>query len=124
MDYQSMAIDVIELYAKSDTKKWNIFLTNCLMQNDLKKLINTRIGIQVGMSNAVKEKLTTDKINETYCRWIGSIDRTARSIIKKLNPMPGDNAYICAEEFETEYWINAKKKRDNDFEKFLIRSSY
>lgn len=100
--------------------KWNNWLTECLNKKDLDELMKVRYGLQVGMDSLVKKKLNTNLVNETFLRWISSIDKTARQIIKLKNPMPHD---IAGAEKNLKA-LEAKRSRDLEFEKFLMRSSF
>ena len=110
----SEEIDILKLYSGllkgfEDNKAWNIWLTKCLNTDNLNELIAARRGIQIGMTSAQKKRLTNDSINVTFCRWISSIDRTVRKIVKKR---------IGPQEHKD------KKIMDNDVELFLRKSSY
>ena len=113
----------MDLFVNGTTKKWNLFLSNCLERNNLDKLIATRIGLQMGMATVSNKNLNTDSMNNTFCRWIGSLDSTARKIIKIRNPMPTDNPFVD-KQYKTLDWIKAKKDRDAEFEKYLQRCTY
>lgn len=106
----------------SSHEKWNAWLTRCLKTNDLESLIKVRYGLMVGMDDLTKKGLTTQKIAELWCRWIGSIEKTARKVIKKKNPLPKIDKATDLDTFNRVH--EAKKRRDNEFEAFLRRSSF
>ncbi len=98
--------------------KWNRWLRRCLKYQDLDDLIKVRYGLQVGMANLVKAKLTTPAVCEMFVRWTSSIEKTARQIIKRKSNI----THAIAKDFMK---AHAEKKRiDNEFEKFLKDSSY
>jgi len=116
----NLEIDVLKLFAGQikgfeNSKKWNAWLTRCLNDQKMDELINVRKGIQIGMHTIQKKGLVTEQIAETYCRWIGSIDKTLRRILKARNPMLNDrvNALGTADSLE------AKRQRDAEFEAYL-----
>lgn len=102
--------------------KWNEWLTKCLKTKDLSDLIRVRYGIMVGMDDCAKAGLNTEVICEMYCRWMGSIDKTARKIIKKKIPIPRLNKEFDLDGFNRTHV--AKRNRDSEFELFLKRSSF
>lgn len=102
--------------------KWNTWLDRCLANNDLSDLIRVRYGIQVGMDSAAKKKLNTDQINELFCRWIGSIDKTARKIIAKKNNLPKldrNSEPSLYKKVET-----IRKQIECEFEVFIRKASF
>ena len=107
-------IDLLQLLTKSGTEKWNFFLTRAQESNDIDGLMKTLYGIQVGMTRLAKLKKNTPEINAWYARLHRSIELTAKRIIKKLNPMPTD----------TKEHIAMKRKRDQEFARFLRGSSF
>lgn len=122
-DYSQLKIDILKLYTEGDTKKWNEFLQECFEKRQIDRLMDTRIGLQKGMDDLVKQKLNTDHISEMFIRWNRSIELTAKKIITVLNPLPGDNPKMH-KEFMTDEWLRIKRKRDHDFELFILKSSY
>lgn len=102
--------------------KWNMWLTRCLENNDLNELIKVRYGLQAGMDDLVKKKLSTPQVVEMFLRWISSIERTARQIIKKKNPLPNDSSLLKKD--MTSETLRIKRSRDLEFDKFLTKSAF
>lgn len=100
-------------------EKWNAWLTTCLETNNMNELIRTRYRLQIGMDDLVKKNLNTPEISQMFVRWVASIERTARQIIKRQNPKPKD---LDQKDFLR--WKQYKKSIDTEFEKFLRKSSY
>lgn len=96
-------------------QKWNAWLLRCYQQNNLQQLIDVRYRLQVGMDVLVKKRLNNQRIAEMYVRWVGSIDKTARRLIKKMYPIPKDGGPKALE---------AKRKRDQAFEEYLRKTSF
>lgn len=96
-------------------EKWNNWLTRCYETNNMQQLIDVRYRLQVGMDDLVKKKMSNQKIAEMYVRWIGSIDKTARRLIKKMHPIPKDGGPQA---------LAQKRKRDQEFENYLRKTSY
>ena len=103
---------------KSD-KKWMLWLAKCRKNHDLEDLIKVRYGLQVGMDDLVKKKLVTNAIVELFLRWQGSIERTARQIIKDKIHFRAKHDKDVANKA-----LMYKREMENDFERFLKRSSY
>lgn len=117
------SIDLMKLYSKGSTNGWNEFLSRCYDNSNINALAQVRRGIQMGMNDLVKKKLATDDINVWFCRLNKSIEITAKKIIKKRLPLPGDNPLI-ANQLEYVNQKIIKTKRDQELAKFLAISSY
>ena len=109
-------IDILKLYAKSNTEEWNRFLTWSLAKGDLSGLEKVLYGLQLGMLDLAKKKMNTDKITIFFLRLQRSLERTIRDVIRKRDPHPLDNP-MNKEKFG--HMIDSKKKRDMDIEKHL-----
>ena len=103
-------------------EKWNEWLTRCLDKNDLEQLIKVRYGLQVGIDDLNKKGLSSQTIVEIWCRWVGSIEKTARRIIKKRYPIPKIDAKMDPDTFAKTF--KAKKMLENEFEIFMRKSSF
>ncbi len=128
-DYQPTALeDGVQFIAKrskamlTSHDKWNMWLTECLNKNDLETLIKYRYGLQAGMADAVSAGLSSPMMAEMYTRWLGSIERTARKIVEKRNPLPKVDKNADLEMYRKVQ--AAKRQRRSDFERFLLRSSF
>lgn len=115
------AIDIVKLYAEGDYKLWNAFLTNCLKKQDLEKLATTRARLQRGMAIAAKQKLNTDGLSIFFIRLQRSIENTMRRIIREKYPNPCDNPLIAKDHLDQR---EAKRRRDEELERYLKRTSY
>lgn len=96
-------------------EKWNRWLKKCLAENNLNDLIKVRYGLQVGMDDLVKLKLNTPQVNEMFLRWMSSIERTARSVVRNRigYQKPTNNEMLLA-----------KRKLDLEFDEFLKKSAF
>lgn len=108
-------IDIMKLYSGQikgfeDHAAWNNWLSECLINNKINELVTVMNGLQRGMASAEKKKLTNESIINTYCRWIGSIDKTIRRIMKKNNSNFVDP--------------RTKFQANNDLEKYLKKQMY
>lgn len=98
--------------------KWNRWLKRCLRNEDLEELVKTRYGLQVGMDDIVKKGLATASIREMFIRWQGSIEKTARQIIKRRHKI---THAIATDYFKA---LEEKRRIDQEFERFLRKSSF
>lgn len=124
---KTLEIDVLKLYAGKiknfeDTKAWNRWLTKCLKNDNLDELMNVRKGLQMGMATVQRNGMVMQEVADTFCRWTGSIESTARKIIKKRHLMANDSTKN--KQFQTADSLVEKRQRDAEFEKFLRKSSY
>ena len=116
------AIDLLKLHEQSDHAKWNAFLNQCQKYDNVEALKKVLVGIQMGMDSLAKQKMNTPDLCTWYARLHRSLEVTAKKIFKKKYPMPGDNP--LDQQFKTQRWLEAKRKRDEDFRAFLRRESY
>lgn len=119
-------IDILKLYSGhypllKDTKAWNAWLTKCLNEDKLNELVRFRYGLQVGMAKLKKNNLDTEKIVETWCRWIGSIDKTIRRIVKRREMYANDQV---KKDHHSDKQLKSKRDRDSNLEKWLRKNSY
>lgn len=116
-------IDILKLYSTGSTEKWNTVLSACYDENNVEGLNRIRIGLQRGMDQLVKQKLNSEKICTMYLRWVHSLERTMKAIVKRTNPTQSDIIGISNND-RSATEVQRKRDRDNQLEKFLQRSSY
>jgi hypothetical protein len=125
---KSDGIDLMKLYSVGNDKAWNAMLTDCFNKYDINRLAKIKYQISVGMADLAKLKLNDDKMNEWFLRLMRSLEITAKRIIKKKHPMPGDNmSLIQSQEIDSivkKKMLVAKRKRDDELKKFLKDSSF
>ena len=109
-------IDVLKLYAKSDAKAWNAFLSKCLQTKDLHSLEKVLYGIQLGMNDLAKKKLNTEKINMFFIRIQKSLENTIRDVIRTRIPNALDDPLNVGKFGQMK---DSKQKRDQDIERHL-----
>lgn len=113
-------VDLHKLIATWTVKEWNGFLTKCLNNLDIEKLKATRYSLQAGMARASKLKMNDEKTCNVFIRMVRSIENTMRQILRIKHPLPQDNASGD----KIFIGIEAKRKRDLEFEQFLRDSSF
>ena len=109
-------IDVLALYAKSDTQEWNLFLAACVQKRDLRALENVLYGVQLGMKDLAAKKMNTEKMISFFMRLQRSIENTMKQIIKLKIPHPLDNPINGKTMAGT---IESKRTRDHAIERYL-----
>lgn len=120
---KEQAVDLMKLYSQGSTNGWNDFLNQCYVNENINRLAKMRYAIQAGMADLAKKKLNTDDMNAWFCRITKSIEKTAKQIIKKKYPLPGDNPLLAkSKEFVDAHAV--KKRRDKELADFMRASSY
>ena len=114
-------IDLMKLYSQGHFTKWNAFLKKCRESQDVEALKKTLYGIQVGMDDVVKKNLANESLVNFFLRLQRSIEKTAKEIFRAKYPNPCDHPKL-AKEYAS--FIEAKRKRDEEFEGFLRKSSF
>ncbi len=84
-------INLLKFYSTKSWVDWNKMLTDCYIKNDINKLVKIHYEISVGQTDLSKQKLSTDKMNETFTRMLISLEKTALKIAKKIDPNPLDS---------------------------------
>jgi hypothetical protein len=121
------SIDLMKLYSQGHFKTWNRMLATHLRNKDINGLSKVRYQIQGGMDDLAKKHLNTDEINVWYCRLIKSLEKTAKDILKMKYPLPGDNPLLSKRNQDTKEAAKElafKRKRDQEFMKFIRDGSY
>ena len=114
-------LDLLKLYTQWTAEDWNAFLTKCVDDLDVQKLVRFRYSLQAGMERLVKMKHNTEQIADLFIRWQRSIDNTLKTIwrIKHPNPLYNPkNAHLAPQ------FIDHKRQMDREFEEFLRRVRY
>jgi hypothetical protein len=114
-------IDIMTLYAKSDTKQWNAFLTECLKTQDITRLTTVRYRLQLGMNELFKKRLETEKISLFFIRLQRSIENTLKQIYRFKNPNP---LYNNKDKTQYKEFIDDKRQHNNEFERYLRRNNF
>jgi hypothetical protein len=121
-------IDIMKLYSQGNQTSWNKMLTRCFDNQDINTLAKIKYQLSVGMDDLAKLKLNSDDINVQFVRWVRSLEITAKRIIKKKHPMPGDNLSLSNLQNDDPSFklkaLTAKRKRDEELREFLRKSSY
>ena len=117
------AIDILAIYSKGDANGWNRFLHQAYMKRDVEGLKKTLYGVQAGMADLSAKKLSDEKIHNWFIRLQRSIENTAKDVFRAIYPHPLDQPLNGRNpEFLTS--IHVKRKRDQEFEKFLKESRF
>ena len=115
-------IDVLKLYSQLDAALWNEFLTRALQRRDVEGLKQALYGIQAGMAEVAAKNLNSEKVNLFFIRLQRSIEITAKKLFREKYPSPLDDSLLVHEYSATH--LDAKRKRDHAFEKFLREASF
>lgn len=115
------SIDLLKLQARGGAEGWNALLTRCLETSDVETVKKTLYGIQAGMADLEKARLADEKVRLLFIRWQKSLENTAKAIFRKKYPNPCDNP-LKAKDYL--YALEAKRVRDQAFEKFLREASF
>lgn len=109
----------MQLYTKGDYRVWNHILTKCLRKMDMDRLATLRYQLQAGMDDLAKKKLNTDEMCKWFIRLQNSVENTAKKILRKKYPNPCDNPLTI--DLAS---LDAKRKRDHEFELWLKKTGY
>jgi len=118
------AIDVVKLYSTLDRPKWESILRNAADKNSVNKLLAWRYGLQAGLADAnARGKITTQQIDVWVLCRIKEVEKTMKEIIKrKWKSIADKHLKADAENFMK--IREDKRKRDKEFETFLMKSNF
>ena len=122
------AIDIVKLFSTLTKVHWQTNLTEAYKKNNVEKLTKWRYGLQAGLADANSNGLGNEKLNMWVIKRIMNIEKCMRYILKKKYPMPGDVVLPKFNKGRRKDYVmdskQAKRARDNDFEKFLKESAF
>jgi hypothetical protein len=116
-------LDVIKMFSTLTIDHWRTCLQRAVQTNNIDKLVNWRYGMQVGLSDAVKKGVSTEKLEIWVMKRIRDLEKCARHIYKKRYPNPHDVVIRDKSKYVADA-LTAKKMRDKAFEQFLMRSNF
>lgn len=116
-------IDLINFIANNTYKDWNKYLAKCESDKNITSLVATYYGFQIGMQYAVKQKLNTPFVVNTFIRLQRSIEKTLKRIYKQTyNANYSGQDILTAKNVKDA--VQKKKVTDNEFEKWLKLQRY
>lgn len=121
------ALDIVNLMATLTMEKWRFFLERAAVTGSIEKLISYRYGLQAGMSDAVSKGLANEKMDLWVMKRIRDVEKCMKYIVKKKHPMPGDVVSKTHKGKRIDYVqeaLMAKRKRDQEFSNFLMKSAF
>ena len=121
------AIDVVKMFATLTEEHWRYCLETAISKGSIEKLMAWRYGMQAGCADAVNKGVLTDPLALWVMKRINNLERAARVILKRKHPSPLDAVSKTHKGRRIDYIAKAKlakKKRDREFEQFLMRSNY
>lgn len=119
------ALDVVKMYSTLTLEHWKSVLTRAVKTNNSEKLIAYRYGLQAGLADAVSKGLGNEKLDFWVIKRCRDVEKCMKYVLRKRHPNPFDNinpnkdriGYVAKA-------IEAKKKRDYEFEMFLKKSNF
>lgn len=101
--------------------RWNQWLTKCVNEDNHNELMKAYYSLQLGMDNAVKQKLNTEGLCALYTRLLRSIENELIKILRKRSPHVLDNP---VKKNNYSHLVQEKRDRDLDIHKFLRSNSF
>lgn len=123
------ALDVVNMAATLKPEDWKYFLKRASLAGNINKLMSYRYGLQAGLADAASKGVSTPEMDIWVMKLIRNIEQCAKWIFRNKHPMPGDKVVIpkYAKGRRIDYVqdvLEAKKKRDREFQDFLMRSNF
>lgn len=101
--------------------RWNDWLAECARGGNHSDLMQAYYSLQVGMDNAVKQKLNSEGLCVLYTRLLRSIENELVRILKKRDSHILDNPL---KNKEYGHLLQQKKNRDQEIQNFLKNNSF
>lgn len=122
------AIDLIRLTMSEGHVEWRTVLKKCERDSDLERLRALIYGLGAGMDLAVKNKLSSPKLEEIYAMLVRSVEVVAKRIFRKRFPMMADDPNflrnVDTSKYDPNKEIRMKRQRDAAFLKFLNEARF
>ncbi len=101
---------------------WRSCLQKAVKSNNIDKLVAWRYGLQAGLTDAASKGISSPQLDLWVIKRCRDLEKCAKFILKKqFNPMDDPKAdrigYVAKARA-------AKKRRDQEFERFLQKSSF
>ncbi len=118
------SIDPMKLAAKLKRKEWRAILERAMNKSSMNSLIKWRYGLQAGLADAnSRGKVTTEEIDVWVIARIKDIENAMKHILRERHPNPMDNP-LNTDLDTQDKCTEAKRKRDREFQSFLMRSNF
>ncbi len=120
------SLDVVKMYSTLTLEHWRDTLLKAMKSGSKEKLISWRYGLQAGLADAESHGMNSDQLSLWVIKRCRDVEKCMKFIIRKESPNPLDNpsgkivdrlGYVAKA-------VEAKKKRDREFETFLMKSNF
>jgi hypothetical protein len=111
------------MFATLTLEHWESVLRKAVKTNNLEKLIAWRYGLQAGLAEAVARGIKDDSLDLWVIKRCRDIEKCAKFLYRKrfkaplLDPAKEPAKYV-------QQARELKRKRDNEFEAFLMKSNF
>lgn len=116
-------LDIVSMYSTLTMDHWKSCLIRAMETGSMEKLISWRYGLQAGLADASKKGLTTEKMELWVYKRCKDIEKCARWILKRKHPINTAGDYKDKTKSAVKA-LEAKRRRDKEFEQFLLRSNF
>lgn len=125
MSYKASELDLMNLFARWNDKRWKAYLSKMVHKKDYKELIRTRFNMQMSMARLSEKMICHDYHVNKYLRWIRLIEVAIRMAYRRVYPNPLDdpknknNPHINYSKC-----LQAKRTRDQLLTEILHRNTF
>lgn len=116
-------LDVVAMYSTLTMEHWKSCLIGAMEKGSMAKLMEWRYGLQAGLADAAKKGMTNEKIDLWVMKRCKDLEKAARWILKKKHHIQTAGTYKDKTQAAVSA-LEAKRKRDREFEQFLARSNF
>ena len=117
------ALDVVKMYSTLTLEHWESCLRKAIKARNIDKLVAWRYGLQAGLADAAKKGISTPEMDIWVIKRCRDLEKCARFVLRKKHKNPMDDPKADRQGYVAKA-LEAKRKRDRDFERFLQLSSY
>jgi hypothetical protein len=117
------SLDVVKMYATLTLEHWEDVMRKAVKSGRIEKLMGWRYGLQSGLADAVAKGISDEKMELWVIQRLRDIEQCAKFLVRKRNPKPVLDPKNNPEK-HVQQALAAKRKRDREFEDFLMKSNF
>lgn len=117
------ALDVMKMFSTLTMEHWRATLEKGIKSGNVDKFIGWRYGLQAGLADLASKGLNTDQIDLWVFKRIKDVERCLRVLLKRKYKNPLDNPLHDRSAYVNKA-LEMKRKRDREYEAFLMKSNF
>lgn len=117
-------LNVAKMYATMKQEVWRGMLQNAIVKQNTNQLTAWRYGLQAGLADLAKKNANSDKLDLWVIGRVREVEKAMRIVLRHRHPSPLDDPKADKTKIDMVKAHSAKKRRDKEFELFLMKSNF